>query len=175
MDKGYMTKPDFEQFYQTHFEKIYRFVFYRVGGARERAEDLTSEIFLKALSHYDRYDPAISGSAWIYTIARNHLANAFRDTKPAVSMDEVTEEGEPRDDIGIVPSDALRTVMRQAAASDLERALAILPPESLELILMRYIEGWSYRELGRKFGRSPAALRVAVYRAIRLMREKIEK
>lgn len=61
------------------------------------------------------------------------------------------------------------------AASDLERALAILPPESLQLILMRYIEGWSYRELGRKLGRSPAALRVAVYRAIRTMRESMNE
>lgn len=166
-----MQKPDFEQFYQAHFEKIYRFVLFRVAGVRERAEDLTSEIFIKALRNYDSYDPARSISAWIYTIARNHLANSYRDAKATVSMDD--EEGP--DDLGVIPSDALRMVMRHAAASDLERALAILSDEQRRIVVMRFIEGWSYRDLGKELKRSPAALRVAVFRAIQTMRKHLKQ
>jgi len=76
-----MKKGSFEAFYNKNLDRIYRYVFFRVGRNRDVCEDLVSEIFMKALKHFEKYDPDISESAWIYRIAHNHLANHFRDTK----------------------------------------------------------------------------------------------
>ncbi len=162
-------KPDFLHFYHEYFDKIYRYIYYRVGGDRERAEDLTSEIFIKAMEHYESYDPAKSVSSWIYTIARNHLLNAFRDAKPAVSLEAAAELG---DDIGVIPHDAMHAVLERAGLGDLERTLATVDEATRKLLMMKFVEGWSYRELARKYGRSSASLRVAVYRAMKDLRAR---
>ena len=162
-------KPDFETFYHANFEKIYRYIFYRVGGDRERAEDLVSEIFIKALEHYSSYDPAKSVSSWIYTIARNHLSNAFRDAKPQVSLEAAAELG---DDLGVIPREAMSSVMRSAGLSDLERALAGVDEPTRKLLIMKFVEGWHYKDLAKQYGRSSASLRVAVYRAMKTLKKK---
>lgn len=162
-------RPDFTRFYNQYFEKIYRYIFYRVGGNRERAEDLTSEIFMKALEHYESYDPSRSTSSWIFTIARNHLLNAIRDAKPQVSLEAAAETGE---DLGVIPIEAMNAVMRHAGVSDLARALEHVSPDARRLLVMKFIEGWSYKDLSREFNRSPAALRVAVYRSMKELKAK---
>ncbi|TAL19526.1 sigma-70 family RNA polymerase sigma factor, partial [Patescibacteria group bacterium] len=74
-----MNPEKFRKFYETHFNKIYRFVLFRVGN-RELAEDLVSEIFVKALKAFPSYDESRSRSSWIFTIARNHLINHYRSS-----------------------------------------------------------------------------------------------
>jgi len=53
---------------------------------KEIAEDLTSEIFLKALKNFATYNPDISQVAWIMTIARNHVINHWRDQKEVIDV-----------------------------------------------------------------------------------------
>src|SRR3990170_3288855 len=84
-----MDKRDFETFYRANVDRIYRYLFFRVGGNREVAEDLVSDVFMKALEHFETYDPAISKSAWIYRIAHNRLVNHFRDQKPTTDIDDI--------------------------------------------------------------------------------------
>ena len=50
MAMAMVKKTDFENFYRRNFDKIYRFVFFRVGNNKELAEDLVSEIFKKFLA-----------------------------------------------------------------------------------------------------------------------------
>ncbi len=83
-----MSKREFEKFYNNHLDKVYRFVFFRCNGNRELTEDLVSEIFMKALEHFDSYDEKVSKSAWIMTITRNHLANYWRDSKKTSLLPE---------------------------------------------------------------------------------------
>ena len=83
-----MNKTDFKRFYKKHVDRVYRFVFFRVSTNREVAEDLTSEIFMKALKAFATYDPKKSESAWINTIARNHLKNYYRDQKRTEDIDD---------------------------------------------------------------------------------------
>ena len=85
-----MDKRSFEAFYQANLDRIYRYVFFRVGRNETVTQDIVSEIFIKALQHFEKYDEAISRSAWIYRIAHNHLANYFRDKKPQVDLEDVS-------------------------------------------------------------------------------------
>lgn len=159
-----MDKRQFEHFYDDYFERIYRFVFYRVGGNREQARDLTQDIFLKAFEAFERYDPAQSRSAWIYTIARNHLIHVYAKTRPGVTLEEI--EGT----IAASYDPKQRYILHQEERA-LYEALTALPPEDARLIQMKYLEGWSFEDLSEAFEKSSGALRVQAGRALKKLKD----
>ena len=81
-----MDSKHFPEFYRLNMKRVYRFLFYRVGGSKETAEDLTQDVFLKAFGAFEKYDPEISKSSWIFTIARNHLINHIAKQRPGVVL-----------------------------------------------------------------------------------------
>lgn len=153
----------FEAFYEQYIERVYRFVFYRVGGRIEVAQDLTQEIFLKAYQAFDRYDPAKSRSAWIYTIARNHLINHHAKNRPEVEIDEVG-------DSLLLSEDGRECFVRGGEERRLLDALATLKEDDAQLVRMKYLEGWGFDELANIFGKTSGALRVQAGRALKHLR-----
>lgn len=154
-----MKKKEFTLFYNENIDRIYRYVFFRVGRDTEIAQDLVSEIFLKAFQHFEKYDPAISKSAWIYRIAHNHLANFYRDRKVHADLDELAPfiEGEHGE----------RTMERKEAEMQLIERLSALANEERLLVTQKYLEGYSYAEMAEIHGRSADALKVATHRAMK--------
>ena len=88
------AKADPEAFgvlYERYVNKIYNYVYYRVGNHQD-AEDLTARTFFRALKHIGNYeDRGAPVSAWFYRIAHNLIANWHRDQgrRPVVSLDSV--------------------------------------------------------------------------------------
>ncbi len=156
-----MNKREFERFYKKNFDRIYRFVFFRVQN-RQVAEDLTSEIFMKALNAFDRYDEKVSKAAWIYTIARNHLANYFRDQKPSVDVEEVA--------FGLVGEEGRETMEKVSDRLLLAKALDELSLEERRLVTLKYLEGYSYKEMAEILDKTDAALKVATHRAMKKLK-----
>ncbi|OGL72780.1 hypothetical protein A3F28_01910 [Candidatus Uhrbacteria bacterium RIFCSPHIGHO2_12_FULL_57_11] len=159
-----MGKADFRRFYETHLPKIYRFVFFRVAGNRHQAEDLTSEIFIKALEHFDSYDERRSKSSWIFTIARNHLANYYRSAGRVVTDEDFESLPVAADDLE----------ERFAAGEEEEmliRGIGKLRPKEAELVRMKYLDELSYEEMAGVLGRDKGALKVATFRAMQQLRE----
>lgn len=157
-----MKRGEFESFYKENIDRIYRYVFFRVGQNRDVTEDLVSEIFMKALKHFEKYDPEISKSAWIYRIAHNHLANYFRDKKPTADVEDVKffligEQGE-------------QTMQDREEQLQLYEALDELEAEDRKMVTMKYIEGYSYKEMADVMDRSADALKVATHRAVKKLR-----
>lgn len=158
-----MEKRAFARFYKLNFERIYKFVYFRVGANKELAQDLTQDVFLKAFQAFDRYDPAVSQSSWIYTIARNHVINHHAKTKPGVDLEEI--EG------SIFASVDLReTYAMNHEEKQLLEAMEKLPKEDAQLLRMKYLEGWPFDELTEVFGKNSGALRVQARRAIKKVR-----
>jgi RNA polymerase sigma-70 factor (ECF subfamily) len=157
-----MHKKEFAKFYEENVQRIYRYVFFRVGRNVSVSEDLVSEIFMKALEHFEKYDPAVSKSAWIYRNAHNHLANYFRDSKPSVDIDDVmfSLEGERGPE----------TMEKRADALQLYEMLDRLSPEDRRLVTMKYLEGYSYQQMGEIMGRSADSLKVATHRVMQKLR-----
>lgn len=154
-----MDRRHFEAFYHTHVDHVFRFVLFRVAQDRERAKDLTQEIFLKAYQAFERYEPERGARAWIFTIARNHLYNAYAAQKEVVSLDEVEEHS------------ALRVsyLDRHESSEDeraLHKALDQLPEAEAELIRQKYLEGWSFEELAKPLGKTAGALRIQAMRSL---------
>ncbi len=156
-------KAEFEKFYNTHVDKIYRFVFFRIGGNKELAQDLVSEIFIKTLEHFSDYDQKKSNSAWIFTIAKNHLANYWRDNKPAGSLPE--DEVESND--GFWLKSAINSLKKDAAKREIADLLEKLDENSREIVTFHYLLGYNYAEIGAIKNMSETAVKVAAHRAIK--------
>jgi len=156
-------KKDFEHFYSIHIDKVYRFVFFRVGANKELAEDLVSEIFMKALEHFDGYDPKISQSAWIMTIAKNHIINHWRDKKPMSGLpDDEDEAGD-----GFWLNLALAVSKKDAIRHEVYELLEKLDGNTREIVTFHYIFGYSYSEIAEMKGMTETAVKVAAHRAIK--------
>lgn len=169
-----MDKKKFEQFYHEHLDKIYRFVFFRVGAKRELAEDLTTEIFIKALEHFGKYDENKSKSAWIFTIARNHLYNHFRDNRRVeISLEALDEslyievESQGQDSTG------LADFLQKDSERELWAILNELPEDKRKLVTLKHLYGYSYDEIGEMTGISPGAAKVAVHRVMKDLQSKL--
>lgn len=156
------VKAKFERFYRENIDRIYRYVFFRVGRNTGVAEDLVSEIFMKAFGAFDRYDETVSRSAWIYRIAHNHLANYYRDRKETTNLEDIAavavgERGE-------------ETMQRRETEIYLEKALWALSPEDRRLVTMKYLEGYGYEDMAPILGKSADALKVATHRAMKKLK-----
>ena len=167
-------KKLFEQFYHEHFDKVYRFVFFRSGGDKEKTEDLVSEIFMKALEHFDSYDKKLSSSAWIMTIARNHLINSWRDAKPTVALpeDEDTSDERANSDAFWLNS-ALAVWDKQHVKLEIHDLLASLSPDEAEIVTFHYLLGYNYTEIAAIRKTTEGAVKVAAHRALKKLRSQL--
>lgn len=162
-----MAKPSFEAFYHANVKRIYAFVYFRVGGRKALAEDLVQDIFLKAFEAFDRYDPERGASAWIFTIARNHLINSLAKEKPGIDLEEVI------DSVTVSEDGRERMALREEERQLLE-AIDALPQDDAVLVRMKYLEGWNFDDLSKVLGKTSGTLRVQASRAVKRLKGKMK-
>lgn len=167
--KSQNPKKEFEKFYNTHIDKVYRFVYFRVGTSQDLAQDLVSEIFMKALEHFDSYNEELSKSAWIMTIAKNHLANHWRDQRPTNHLPE--DEDELSDSFWL--KSAIDSFKNEENKRELEALLTRLNDDDREIVTFHYLLGYSYAEIARMKQMTETAVKVASHRAIKKLSTKI--
>jgi len=163
-----MDRKHFPAFYRENVKRVYRFLFYRCGGSKEMAEDLTQDLFVKALGAFEGYDPAVSQSSWIYTIARNHLINQMQKLRPGVDLEEI--ENTIWDAVDWGDKMALRHDEKR-----LWEAISQLPAEDAELVRMKYLEGWPYDEIAEKLEKTAGSLRVQAHRALKQLKKILKQ
>ena len=142
-----MEKDLFEEVYEEHFSYIYNYVYVQILH-RERTEDLVSDIFIKAMGSYDRYDPSRAQvKTWLTSIARNTLIDEYRKggAGKSVSLDDEENDVEPfyEDDYTIYQEDDQRLVR------DL---LTRLTEPERELIAMVYFQEMKNDQIGKVLG-----------------------
>lgn len=150
--------------YDRYIDKIYRFVYYKIF-VKEVAEDITSDVFHKALLKIGSFDSEKGTfSAWIYRIARNSVIDHYRTNKSEVSIEDVF-------DVGVDE----RTAEALDAISDLKKVttyLETLSAKQREIITLRVWEEMSYKEIAALVGGSEDSVKMAFSRGIRDLREK---
>jgi len=171
-------KRKFELFYNKHIDKVYRYVFFRVNQNKETAEDLVSEIFMKALNNFDKFDEKKGSSAWIMTITKNHLANYWRDRKLVVSLDYINSNAESDLNLSIQQdrtffSKARKLFQKQIDTHELANILANMNENDREIVTLHYLSGYNYKEIAEMRGMKVSAVKVAAHRAIKKMRNKL--
>lgn len=158
-----MHKADFKAFYDRHFDRVYRFVYFRVRNNEEVAQDLTSEIFIKALKHFAKYDPERSESAWIMTIARNHVINHYRDQKQHVDLEDVK--------YSLEGSDGRKDEVIEDDKRILCEAMNQLSAKDREMIELKHLQGYRFKEIAEIVGKSPGACRIDAHRAMKKLKQ----
>jgi len=160
-------RKSFLSYYNTYFEKIYRYLFFRVGRNRQLAEDLTSEVMLKALEHFEDFDHGRSFSVWIYRIARNHLFDFYRKAgKDTVPLDAVAGvlEGKER---------VVEQVEGKMKKEKVEQALDVLPDQQREVFILKFFQDLSHGEIASILQLKEAHVRVLQHRAVRTVRKRL--
>jgi RNA polymerase sigma-70 factor, ECF subfamily len=146
--------------YRAHARAIYGFIYVKVGN-REAAEDLTSEVFLRAVSHLDPTREERSILAWLYRVATNLINDYWRSHHGA----QVIELDEARLQRAAPPPP---DVVRQEETT--RRAVHILQqlPNNYGLVLRcRLLDGMSVAETARHMNTSEANVKVMQHRALK--------
>ena len=160
-------KGDTEAFgvlYDRYIDKIYRFVFYKTF-VKEVAEDITSDVFHKALQKIASYDAGKGEfSAWLYRIARNSVIDHYRTQKTDVPLEDVFDVGFDE-----------RTPESLDAIASLDKVhayLETLTAKQREIITLRVWEELSYKQIAAIVGGTEDSVKMAFSRSIRELREK---
>jgi RNA polymerase sigma-70 factor (ECF subfamily) len=154
--------PAFGILYESYLDRIYRYVYYRVGTSGE-AEDLTELVFLKAWEAINRYEPrGVPFIAWLYRLAHNLVVDHYRARRPTIPLEDVGEAEEPEIDV-------VESIEAQLDADEVRTALHTLSPEHQQLIALRFMEGLSHAEVAHITGKSEGATRVIQYRALQAL------
>lgn len=141
------TKEDFAVVFETQFSTVYNYVYARLLN-REHTEDLVSEIFIKAMKNYDKFDSSIASvKTWLINIARNTLIDEYRKTGRAqvYSLDAETEYVEPSEE-DVYP------IMQNPVNAEAQAILSKLNDQERELISMIYFQNLSNPEIGEILG-----------------------
>jgi RNA polymerase sigma-70 factor (ECF subfamily) len=167
------TDPDlFEAFYREHVEDLQRFVARRVGD-RERAADLTAEVFIAAIDSAPRYRPRRgTPKAWLYGIARIVVAGDRRRRGRERAREERFRASALLDQ-----DDAARMDARIDAAAQARRlydAIERLPEGERAVLELVALEELTVAEAAAAAGVRPVTARVRLHRARRKLRAELD-
>lgn len=154
----------FEEIYETYVVAIYRYVYARVGN-RPDAEDLTAQVFLRAVEQLDTSRQPGQIASWLYRVSQNAIADYWRAfyRLPLVDPERLAPAWEPIDQPAAVP--AIRAEERTRAR--IEDLLSRLPDRYRQVLELRFLERLTVAETADRMGISHGNAKVLQYRALR--------
>jgi RNA polymerase sigma-70 factor, ECF subfamily len=161
-------KEAFGKLYDVYLKPIFRFVYFRVSN-REDAEDLTGQIFLKAWQHIDKYDTNKSFfSSWLYIIARNQVIDHYRQSKKNIELEDWIKETHVQPEI-------LDKVDQEILHKNLLKKTKKLPEKQQEVIILKFFENLSNKEISQIINKKEGAIRILQYRALQNLKIMLNK
>ena len=150
----------FAELYESNFERVYAFVAYRVRD-REEAQDLTAEVFHEALAGIQRFEwKGKPFAAWLLGIAAKVIADHWerRGKRRDVSADDLEQT-------------RMEAVSEQRAM--LFQLVDALPEDQRQVIIRRFVDQRSVRDIAQEFGRSEGAVKQLQFRALQTLRSRM--
>lgn len=151
----------FGRLYDFYVTPVYRYVYGRVGD-RLHAEDVTADVFRRALESIGRFQwDEKPFSAWLFGIARRAVADHFRRAGREVAGGPLSanfpekDNGEPFRDL------------------DLWRAVDDLPEEQRQVVILRFCGDLSFRQIGPVLGKSEDTAKMMLYRALKTLQRAV--
>jgi RNA polymerase sigma-70 factor (ECF subfamily) len=156
----------FGELYDHYFGQIYRFVYSRIRN-QEAAEDITAEVFFKALRAIGRYRP--SGhpfSAWLYQISVNAIADHYRAKRPESDLDSV---------IGVASTDRSveDAISERDEAARVWAAIDSLPTHQRTALTLKLGEDLKLAQIGEIMGKSEGAVKLLIHRGMIGVRQRL--
>lgn len=161
-------RPPFEDLYRDFLGRIYAFVRAQVGSPSD-AEDITAQVFMNAYQAYPRFEPRNSTpAAWLFRIARNATLDHFRSQGRRERLRRTIEQ-QP-----VAASDPATQAEERIQYRALLARVAALPDRQREAISLRH-SGLSFEEVGRLIGCSEDAAKMLYHRALKAVKEAVQK
>lgn len=156
----------FDALYRRYVGQVYSFAVYELHD-HHRAEDVTEQVFLRALAALPRFEERGEGTdstfrVWLFRIARNVLNNERRTNarRPEVGLDAAAMVADPGPDPSAVAA-------QRETAGDAWQAVDHLPADRRQALILRFVDGLSTAEIAAVMRRSEGAVRVLVHRGLR--------
>jgi RNA polymerase sigma factor (sigma-70 family) len=152
---------EFQSFYQENLGPIYRYIYSKVRN-REEAEDLTSQVFLKAVRSLDLKRDPLSTRTWLFQVARTTIADYWRIRYrgAASSLEDLLEAGWEG------PVDEEHPPVNSMAAERVRAILQALPERDQEVLTCRFLLNLSIRETAATMGLTETNIKVMQFRAL---------
>jgi RNA polymerase sigma-70 factor (ECF subfamily) len=154
----------FGELYENNFDRVYAFIARRVHD-RHEAEDLTAEVFHLALANLGRFEwRGVPFAAWLLRIAASKIADRWQ---------RIAREQElPADESELEEPGAEQAIERRALLFKLVDAL---PADQRQVLVRRFVDQRSIREIAHELGRSEGAIKQLQFRAVQTLRALVRK
>jgi RNA polymerase sigma-70 factor (ECF subfamily) len=154
----------FAELYENNFERVYAYIVRRVKN-RAETEDLTSEVFHQALANLKRFEwRGIPFAAWLFRIAANLIADRWQKSGREI-CDDAGLESAPSSPVEI------EEVERRAT---LFRLVSTLPEEQQRVVVLRFVEQKSIKEVAKEIHKTEGAVKQLQFRALSNLRARME-
>lgn len=155
----------FEEIVRAHERTVYHLAL-RQLGSREDAEDAAQEVFLKAFTALGSFRGESRLSVWLYRITNNVCVDALRRRREALSLSAENEDGEPLElELPDERFDPAALAERKDLREQVGKALAQLPPDAREILLLRELGGQRYDEIAETLRLDIGTVKSRIFRA----------
>lgn len=154
----------FSDVYTLYYDRIYGYVYSRVQN-RETAEDITADSFMLALEHLGKYEwRNVPFGAWLFRIAANQVVGHYRRLRTFQHLDEslAYDQAGPEEE-----------VLRLYAAEEVRQAVGSLKVDQQRAMDLRYRHDMRAREIASQMGRTEAAVKLLLHRALHTLRARM--
>lgn len=157
----------FGMLYDHYQPKIYRFVYIKVSN-REDAEDITHQAFLNAWQNIKSYKHmGFPFSSWLYSIARNLVIDHYRTKKSVVDIEEINPE------FAIAPASIELSIDKGLTMDAILIAIRSLKQEYQDVLIMRFINELSLKEVAAAIGKTEGAVKLLEHRGLATIKRNI--
>ena len=159
-------EKQFEKIYDNYIAQIYRFVFLKMDS-QEAAQDVTAQVFTKGWKKFRTGTRIKNVSAYLYQIARAEVANYYRSSRKyqIVSVESVQ--------VVDTEQDIEQQQIKCSDIAEVKKLLGQLDEDSQNVLIWRYLDGYSNKEIAGMLGKSEGAVRVMIHRALAQLKEKV--
>lgn len=154
------------EIYNTYFERLYRFIFYRVSH-KETAEDLTEDVFIKIFKNLSKLEQAGAFEGWLFQIARNQVIDYYRSKKQTVALEDVENTLEYETNIVDIVNLKTEQII-------FVKLLKELNDEQQQVIKLKFLEDLENDVIAQIMNKTEGAIRVIQHRAIAKLKELID-
>lgn len=158
---------DFAEIYQSYYARVHRYLL-SLSGSEQQADNLTQEVFYRAMLHIGTYHDCGSMFAWLCAIGKNAWLDARRKQKRFVTTDDALQQ------MPDTSSDPEAILLEREQQNALRSAVLELPEVYRDVVILHIYGEIPLREIAAQKGKSESWAKVTFYRAKRILAQKLE-
>lgn len=173
-----MSKLDTEQLFSSYYDRLYRFIYWRVPGDSEAAKDIAQDVFLLLAKHQanpltaSSFRGESSAYTWLCAIARRRIIDRYRKNLRRVGLWRFQRHSPNNPENGEdVTDNAMKTpeecYLERETRERVQNCLTSLPMDQRYALILKYMESFSEKEIARIFGKPVKTVESILYRAKR--------